>query len=89
MNLRVTSSLFIIALLFSCNKDEGLGGSSAIVGNVYNVIHRDDNFAFTQDTIPAMKEDVYLVFGNKDYFGDVVETDQHGMYRFDYLRKGN
>lgn len=77
------------SLLFSCNKDEGLGGSSAIEGKVYNVIHRDDNFSFTKETIPAVKEDVYLVFGDKSYFGDDVETDKDGIYRFDYLRKGN
>lgn len=82
--------LFISAFAFtSCNNDEGLGGSSSLEGYVFNVIHSDDNFTFRVDTFPAAKEDVFLVFGNEDYFGDDVETDQKGMYRFDYLRKGN
>lgn len=82
---------FIPLLLFSsCNKDEGLGGSSSVEGYVYNIVHRDDNFSFATDTIPAVKEDVYLIFGgHDDYFGDDVETDKDGLYRFDYLRKGN
>lgn len=87
----IYSFFFLLLLLFSsCNKDEGLGGSSSVEGYVYNVIHRDDNFSFATDTIPAVKEDVFLIFGdNDDYFGDDVETDKDGFYRFEYLRKGN
>jgi hypothetical protein len=80
----------VLFLFFSCNKDEGLGGSSSLEGYVYQVEHYDDNFSFRTDTFPAVKKDVYLVFGDTDdYFGEDVETDQHGLYRFDYLRKGN
>jgi hypothetical protein len=78
-------------LLTSCNKDEGLGGSSSLEGYVYNVVHQDDNFSFQTDTFPAVREDVYLVFGDNDadFYGDDVKTDQNGLYRFDYLRKGD
>ncbi|MDH6356512.1 hypothetical protein [Parabacteroides sp. PF5-9] len=81
--------LAISVITASCNKDEGLGGSSTLEGYVYNVIHKDDNFSFSIDTIPAVKEDVFLRFGHEGYFGDDVETDHTGMYRFNYLRKGN
>lgn len=81
--------LSVLYLFVSCNKDEGLGGSSSIEGYVYNVVHKDDNFSFARDTIPAVKEDVYLIFGDEAYFGDDVETDKDGRYHFDYLRKGN
>ncbi|MDR3236159.1 MAG: hypothetical protein LBT48_05455 [Prevotellaceae bacterium] len=78
----------------SCNKDEGFGGSSSVEGLVYEVVHSDDNYpvdnnSFKVDTILAAKKDVYLIFGNQGYFGDDVETDMNGFYRFDYLRKGN
>jgi hypothetical protein len=75
----------------SCNKDEGLGGASSLEGFVYKVIHQDDNFSFHKDTFPAVREDVYLIFGDRenDFYGDDVKTDGNGLYRFDYLRKGN
>lgn len=91
MKHALKSTLFLLGILLlitSCNKDEGIGGSSKLEGYVYNVIHRDDNFTFVKDTIPAVKEDVFLIYGEEGYFGDDVETDQNGMYRFEYLRKG-
>lgn len=59
-------------------------------GYVYQVEHSDDNFSFSLDTFPAAKKDVYLIFGDNesDYFGEDVEADKNGLYRFDYLRKG-
>jgi hypothetical protein len=85
-------SLFLgLFLLCACNKDEGLGGSSSLEGYIYQIEHSDDNFSFQTNTFPAAKKDVYLIFGDNeaDYFGDDVETDSHGLYRFDYLRKGD
>ncbi|MDR1223707.1 MAG: hypothetical protein LBL07_12650 [Tannerella sp.] len=78
-------------MLASCNRDEGLGGSSSLEGYVYKVIHQDDNFSFHTDTFPAVREDVYLIFGDRenDFYGDDVKTDQNGLYRFDYLRRGD
>ncbi|MDR0698532.1 MAG: hypothetical protein LBG28_04855 [Tannerella sp.] len=88
-------SLVWMILLFpsffsSCNREEGLGGSSSLTGYVYKIVHSDDDYTFASDTFPAEKKDVYLIFGDDadDYFGDDVETDKNGLYRFDYLRKG-
>jgi len=79
------------ALLFSsCNKDEGLGGSSSIQGYVYNIVHRADNL--TGDTIPAAEEKVYIVYSDNEddpVAEKRVETNKNGMYRFQYLREGN
>ena len=60
-------------------------------GYIYNIVHYDDNFSFRKDTIPAVKEDVFLIFGNDplNYFGEDIETDQNGFYRFEYLKPGN
>ena len=83
--------LLTLAAICSCNPDEGTGGSSAIRGYVYNIVHSDDDYTFSTDTLPAEKQDVYLIYGGdeNEYFGDDVETDRNGLYRFDYLRKGN
>jgi hypothetical protein len=86
--------LFLFSILFlfgACNNGEGLGGSSSLEGYVYQIEHSDDNFSFQTDTFPAVKKDVYLIFGDgeNDYFGDDVETDRGGRYRFDYLHKGS
>ena len=79
-----------IIIFSSCNKEEGLGGSSSIQGYIYNIVHRADNLA--GDTIPAAGERVYIVYSDDEY-GPVadkdVRTNQNGMYQFQYLRKGN
>ncbi|MDR2854161.1 MAG: hypothetical protein LBV31_02515 [Prevotellaceae bacterium] len=84
------SGVLFLCSLVSCNTDEGLGGAYSLEGYVYNIVHYDDNYSFATDTFPAAKKDVYLIFGNNanDYFGDDVETDPKGFYRFEYLRKG-
>jgi len=88
----------ILFLCTSCNKDEGLGGSSSIQGYVYNIVHRSDNFSFINDsiipadTIRAVGEKVYIVYSDNedDPIADKdVDTNQNGMYHFQYLRKGN
>jgi len=85
--------LFSVAGVFifsSCNKEEGQGGSSTIRGYVYNIVHRAGSLSV--DTIPAAEEKVYIVYSDKvdDPIADKrVETNQNGMYQFQYLREGN
>ncbi|MBQ9418217.1 MAG: carboxypeptidase regulatory-like domain-containing protein [Bacteroidales bacterium] len=87
-------TLPIIALLLAlglsaCNKDEGVGGSATIQGRIYKVIHSDDNYDLSLDTIVAAKQDVFIVYGSEGYVGDDVETGEDGSYRFRYLTAGN
>lgn len=83
MKINVFISFLTFGLLFlsSCNRDEGFGGSSMLEGYVYNIVHYDDNLSFRKDTIPAVREDVFLIFGNNstDYFGEDVETDRKSV----------
>jgi len=81
--LLICSVLFVF---FSCNQDEGIGGSSSVEGYVYNVRHSDDNFSFTKDTFPALDQRVFLQYPSdlKD-----VRTDKDGKYRVNFLRSGN
>ena len=94
--MKISACLFIACvslwLFSSCNNDEGLGGSSSIEGYVYSIVHLDDNFSFTTDTVPAVGEKVYIVYGgneNDPIANKDVDTNKNGLYRFEYLRKGN
>lgn len=82
--------LFVILpfLVVSCNTGEGPGGTGAIEGTVYMVLHPDDNFNMETDTVLAAKEDVFLVYGTSQFYGDDEETDHTGFYQFKYLRPG-
>jgi hypothetical protein len=89
--MKICYGILLLPVLFlwtSCNKDEGLGGSSSIEGYVYNVIHYDDFFTFRADTFAALGKKVYLGFGNERNVGDDVDAGLDGYYRFDYLREG-
>ena len=82
--------LLMMALLFTaCNKGEGKGGTGTIQGYVKLVQHPDDDYQLNADTINAAKTDVFVVYGNDDFYGDDVETGPDGLYRFEYLRPGN
>lgn len=72
----------------SCNKEEGVGGSATIQGKVFKVIHADDNYDMSTDTIVASKQDVFIVYGDDGFVGDDVETGEDGAFRFRYLTAG-
>jgi hypothetical protein len=81
-----------LLLALSCNKNEGLGGSSSIEGYVYNIVHQSDDYSLTPEIIPAVGERVYIIYGedeNEPIADKDVRTNQNGMYHFQYLRKGN
>lgn len=89
----VQHSAFIVAaaalLLVSCNKDEGVGGSATVQGKVYKVIHADDDYDLSADTVVAAKQDVFIVYGDEGFVGDDVETGSDGGYQFRYLTAGD
>ena len=80
--------VFLAMVAASCNTGEGSGGTGAIEGTVYKVLHPDDNYNLQADTILAAKEDVFLVYGTQQFYGDDEETDHTGFYQFKYLRPG-
>lgn len=90
-SIRVLSIVVLSVLLglaASCNRGEGTGGTGAIEGTVFKVLHPDDNYNLETDTVLAAKEDVFLVYGTRNFYGDDVETDHTGLYQFKYLRPG-
>ena len=89
---RFTVSLMVLlasALVMpSCNKGPGEGGTGTVQGFVKLVHHPDDDYTLTPDTMVAAKTDVFIIYGDEDFFGDDVETNAEGMYQFEYLRPG-
>lgn len=82
------SALFVAALTFTaCEKDAGQGGTSTIRGTV-TVIEYNGDFTIARDTFPGAKEDVYLIFGDDEVYGERFEAHYDGTYEFNYLRKG-
>ena len=72
----------------SCNKEEGEGGTAIIQGKVMLILHDNDNYNLTTDTIVAAKTDVFIIYGNNDIYGDDMKTSANGQYKFKYLKKG-
>ena len=86
----VLAALLIVSGLFlsSCDKDAGEGGTSTIKGKVM-VYDYDASFQACQDTYPAFKEDVYIIYGDdRSTYDDKMETSYDGSFEFKYLRKG-
>ena len=86
----VTRFLMILGslLLFvACEKGAGEGGTSTITGSVI-VQEWDKDFIAKRSEHPARAEDVYIIYGDDDFYGDNVETHYDGTYQFVYLREG-
>ncbi len=89
MRRTLFNSLYIISLLIlllpACRKTAGIGGNSTIQGKVKAIYY--DVFG-NEYTYYASKVDVYIIYGDEEYFGDDVETSYDGTYEFRYMRKG-
>lgn len=80
--------LALTPMLFaSCEKEEGPGGSSTIVGHV-KVIDYNSSFTKVNGEYSAQDERVYIVFGNDEIYSDDFRTDFDGRYQFEFLTKG-
>lgn len=83
------SALAVIGMLMfsSCEKPEGEGGASTIVGKVI-VEEYDPSFTTLIKTYYAQEERVYIIYGDDITHSDDVRTNFDGTYRFSFLRKG-
>jgi hypothetical protein len=80
--------VFLFVLVSSCKKEEGDGGMATIKGKVW-VRDWDKNFNLIMYEHLGLDEDVFIVYGNQNGYGDKVSTDLNGNFEFKYLRKGN
>jgi hypothetical protein len=85
---KVLSFLAILAVFISCEKEEGTGGTSTITGKV-KVRDYNGNFTFLIGEFYGGDEDVFIVYGDDEVYGDKVATHYDGTYRFEFLREGN
>ena len=87
--IRILLLLLVAAFaLPSCNNKEGEGGTGTVRGHVKLVHHPDDDYQLNTDTIDAAKTDVFIVYGDEEFYGDDTETNPDGLYQFDYLTPG-
>jgi hypothetical protein len=86
---KVLYSLLCIGcfLMFSCEKEEGVGGTSVIKGKV-KVREYNGNFTYKIGEYYAGDQDVFIIYGDDAVYGDKFATSYDGSYRFDYLREG-
>jgi len=77
----------VCLLTISCEKEEGVGGTSTITGKV-KVREYNGNFTYLIGEYYAGDEDVYIIYGDDAVYGDKFTTNYDGTYRFDYLREG-
>jgi len=91
---RVILSLFISIIFFSCDKSEGIGGTSTIKGKIQALEGSYNPFTNQFDTTAlyfASDENVYIIYGNdsSQVYDDDFETSWDGTYEFNFLRTGN
>jgi hypothetical protein len=79
---------FASLLLVSCEKSEGLGGTGSITGTVTEMFYNDD-FSRLIYAKPAVDEEIYIVYGDKEELGSRVRTNHLGQFIFKYLYPGN
>ena len=72
----------------ACKKNAGEGGTGTVQGYVKLINHPDDDYSLPADTTVGAKTDVFIVYGDSDFYGDDVETDDKGFYKFKYLTPG-
>ena len=84
----LTLFLFFAFVLFSCEKEEGPGGTSTIEGRVY-LIDYNDEWTFKRGEYYAPGIDVYLIYGDDNIYSDDFKTGIDGWYRFEFLRPGD
>lgn len=87
-SISIVFATLVLSCLLSCNKEEGEGGTGIIEGKIYTIIHNDDDYDLSVDTLVAAKQDVFIVYGDDIYYGDDQETGEDGTYQFKFLTPG-
>jgi hypothetical protein len=85
--LKIVITIFIVStILFSCTKGPGEGGRASIKGSVF--ARNYSNTYIKTDSGMLGGQKVFLKYGDEPGIGDNVDTDQDGVFYFNYLREG-
>ncbi|HAN00042.1 MAG TPA: hypothetical protein DCQ26_15690 [Marinilabiliales bacterium] len=80
--------IVLVCSFASCEKVEGPGGTSKIIGNVW-VRNYNADFSRLNNEYWAQEQDVYLIYGSDSIHSDKTETSYNGSFMFEYLQKGD
>ena len=87
-NKLIIALTLITLIISSCSKEECEGCRASITGKVHA---KNYNASFTQllSEYYAPDEDVYIIYGDNNFYDDKITTDPNGVFEFKHLRKGN
>ncbi|MCB9232367.1 MAG: carboxypeptidase regulatory-like domain-containing protein [Bacteroidia bacterium] len=75
-------------LLFACNQEPGIGGSSTIIGKIFLEVYNSD-FSLLKDSYYLPDEYVYIIDGDNVTYRERVKTNFDGTFEFPNLKKGH
>ncbi|MCH8903952.1 MAG: hypothetical protein IIA45_08570 [Bacteroidetes bacterium] len=85
-------STLLLLVFASCNKEPGVGGTSAITGQVW-ILDFDYNPVLgvweKSKEYAAPDTRVFIVYGTDSLASDVTRTNLDGYYRFNWLYPGD
>jgi hypothetical protein len=85
--IKIIAAILIVSVfLFSCSKGPGEGGRASIKGSVF--ARNYSNTYIKTDSGFLGGQNVYIKYGDQPGIGDNVDTDQDGIFYFNYLREG-
>jgi hypothetical protein len=79
--------LILVLLLYSCEKEPGIGGKATVYGKVF-VKEYNSTFTVFQEEYYGPDIWVYIIYGDDKDYGDRIKTGYDGTYEFKYLRPG-
>ncbi len=85
--MRVVLFLAVLFAFGSCSVEEGKGGRATITGKVFVQDFNGEGELIVEDYAPDW--DVFIVYGEDDFYSDATTTHYDGTYIFEYLYEGD
>jgi hypothetical protein len=79
--------LSLTILVLSCEQDAGEGGLASISGKIYT--QEINRYGEEVSVYPAADKNVFITYGDDNFYGDMVEANHDGYFEFEYLAAGD